>query len=151
MKYTGYQDDGSSYRMQYYTNYADLGNVSQTSVLKRISIVVIGGTNQYVTFKWAFDLSSNYLSDNAQIPTQGISEYGVAEYGANGSPVAYYSNGQLIQTLTVSGTGTGKLIQTGYESDINGAALSIQRSRFRPRTENLARNKYEQLGLHKKL
>ena len=138
MKYTGYQDDGSSYRMQYYTNYADLGNVSQTSVLKRISIVVIGGTNQYVTFKWAFDLSSNYLSDNAQIPTQGISEYGVAEYGANGSPVAYYSNGQLIQTLTVSGTGTGKLIQTGYESDINGAALSIQKIEIQAKNGKLS-------------
>jgi len=127
MKYSGYQDDGSSFRMQYYTNHADLGNVSQTSILKRLSIVVIGGTNQMVTFKWAFDLTGNYLSDNAQIPTQGISEYGIAQYGANAVPVSYYSNGQLIQTLTVSASGAGKLVQTGYETDINGAALSIQK------------------------
>jgi len=138
VKYTGYQDDGVAYRLQYYTNYADLGNVAQTSVLKRISVVVIGGTNQYVTIKWAFDLSSNYLSDNAQIPIQGISEYGTAEYGSNGSPVAYYSNGQLIQTLTVSATGAGKLVQTGYESNINGAALSIQKIEIQAKNGKLS-------------
>jgi hypothetical protein len=138
VQYTGYQDDGVAYRLQYYTNYADLGNVAQTSVLKKISVVVIGGTNQYVTIKWAFDLSSNYLSDNAQIPIQGISEYGTAEYGSNGSPVAYYSNGQLIQTLTVSATGAGKLVQTGYESNINGAALSIQKIEIQAKNGKLS-------------
>jgi len=138
VQYTGYQDDGVAYRLQYYTNYADLGNVAQTSVLKKISVVVIGGTNQYVTIKWAFDLSNNYLSDNTQIPIQGISEYGTAEYGSNGSPVAYYSNGQLIQTLTVSATGAGKLVQTGYESNINGAALSIQKIEIQAKNGKLS-------------
>jgi len=126
-KYTGYQDDGSSYRMLYYTNHSDLGNANVTSILKRLKTTVIGGTNQFVTMKWGFDLITNYQSANAQIPSQGISEYGIAEYGANGSPVAYYSEGVLIQILSVPATGSGKIVQTGYESDINGSALSIQR------------------------
>lgn len=126
-KYSTYQDDGSSYRMLYYTNYADLGLQNATSILKRIKATIIGGTNQYVTIKWCFDLLSNYQSTNVQIPSQGIAEYGIAEYGSNGSPVAYYSEGTLMQVLSAPATGSGKLVQTGYESDINNASISIQK------------------------
>ena len=126
-KYTGAQDDTSSYRLLYYTNHADLGNANVTSLLKRLKVIVIGGTNQPVTMKWGFDFSTNYLSTNAQIPTQAVSEYGTAEYGANATVVAQYANGVALQTLSVSASGSGKIVQTGYEADIDGAALSIQR------------------------
>lgn len=124
--YSGYSDDTASYRMQYYTNHADLGDVSITSIVKRISAVVIGGSDQVVTIKWGYDFSENYLSENESIPTQGISEYGIAEYGANGSPVAYYAGGITIQTLQTQASGSGKVVQTGYEADIDGFGLSIQ-------------------------
>jgi hypothetical protein len=120
--YTGYQDYTSSYRFQYYTNHADLGNINQTSILKKISVVVIGGTNQPVIFKWGFDFKTNYLSATATIPLQGVSEYGIAEYG-----IAEYSDGIALNTLTVSASGAGKVVQTGYESDIDGSQLSIQK------------------------
>lgn len=126
-KYSTYQDYTSNYRMLYYTNHADLGNANVTSLLKRLKVVVIGGTNQYVTIKWGFDFLTNYQSANALIPTQGISEYGVAEYGANASPVAYYSEGVALQTLSVLAGGSGKIVQTGYETNISGSPLSIQR------------------------
>ena len=126
-KYGTYQDHTSLYRMQYYTNHADLGNQNVTSILKRLKAVVIGGTNQFVTMKWGFDFRTNYQSANVLIPAQGISEYGVAEYGANGSPVAQYSEGVALQTLSVNASGSGKIVQTGYELNINGAPLSIQR------------------------
>jgi hypothetical protein len=121
-KYSTYQDHTSAYRMQYFTNHADLGNQNVTSLLKRLKVVVIGGTNQFVTMKWGFDFSTNYLSANALIPTQGVFEYGVAEYD-----IAEYSDGVALQTLSISASGSGKIVQTGYESNINGAALSIQR------------------------
>ena len=121
-KYGTYQDHSSAYRFQYYTNHADLGDANITSILKRLKVVVIGGTNQYVTLKWGFDFSTNYLSANALIPLQGVSEYGIAEYN-----VAEYSDGVALQTLVASASGSGKIVQTGYESNINGAALSIQR------------------------
>jgi hypothetical protein len=121
-KYSTYQDYTSAYRMQYFTNHADLGNQNVTSLLKRLKVVVIGGTNQFVTMKWGFDFSANYLSANALIPTQGISEYGIGEYG-----IAQYSDGVALQTLSTSASGSGKIVQTGYESNINGSALSIQR------------------------
>lgn len=126
-KYTGYTDNGTKYRWQYFTNHSDLGDQSVTSILKRLLIVVIGGTNQYITMKWGFDFTENYLSQNVQIPSQSVSEYGIAEYGANGSPVAQYADGIALQTLYSQATGAGKIVQTGYEADIDGAALSIQR------------------------
>jgi len=126
-KYSGFQDHTSSYRMQYYTNHADLGDQNVTSILKRLKVIVIGGSNQYVTAKWGFDFSTNYLSANMLIPTQNESEYGIAEYGANGVPVAQYSDGIALQQLQTSASGNGKVVQTGYESDINGASMSIQK------------------------
>jgi hypothetical protein len=126
-QYTGYKDDTASYRMAYYTNHADLGNASITSIIKKISVVIIGGSNQYVTIKWGYDFLANYLSQNVLIPTQGVSEYGTAEYGANATVVAYYSEGVALQTLVANGAGSGKIVQTGYEMDINGSQLSIQR------------------------
>lgn len=121
-KYGTYQDYTSNYRMLYYTNHADLGNQNVTSLLKRLKVVVIGGSNQFVTMKWGFDFITNYQSANALIPTQGISEYGIGEYG-----IAEYSEGIALQTLSVQATGSGKIVQTGYESNINGSPLSIQR------------------------
>ena len=126
-KYGTYQDHASLYRFLYYTNHADLGDQNITSILKRLSIVVIGGTNQDVVFKWGFDFKTNYLSGIATIPVQDVYYYGVAEYGANATVIAYYSDGVALQTLTVSASGAGKVVQTGYEADINGTALSLQK------------------------
>jgi len=126
-KYGTYLDDTTGYRFQYFTNHSDLGDQSVTSILKRIGVIVIGGTNQFLTIKWGFDFNENYLSQNTQIPTQRVSEYGIAEYGANGVPVAQYSNGIALQTLSAQGTGSGRIVQTGYEATINASPLSIQK------------------------
>jgi hypothetical protein len=126
-KYNGYLDYTSTYRLSYYTNHADLGDESITSIIKRISAVLIGGSNQTITIKWAYDFSGNYLSENISIPTQTV-----AEYGANGSPKAQYglseySNGVVVQTVNAQASGSGKIVQTGYEAQINGFELSIQK------------------------
>jgi hypothetical protein len=120
--YKDYSDNGESYRFQYFTNHADLGDPGVTSVLKRLQVVVIGGSFQYVTIKWGYDFSGNYLAQNVLIPSQGVDFYGEAEYN-----VAVYSPGTSLQTLTAYPTGSGKVVQTGYESEINGSPLSIQR------------------------
>lgn len=121
--YSGYNDDTASYRFQYFTNHTDLGAPSVSSILKKLKVVVIGGSNQYVTFKWGYDFTYNYYSQSVQIPAQGVSYYGVAEYNTT----AEYSGGVALQTLSVYPTGSGKVIQTGYEMDINSLALSIQK------------------------
>jgi len=121
-KYSGYLDDTSTYRFAYYTNNADLGNPNQISILKTISAIVIGGSNQYLTIKWGFDYSGAYQAQNIYIPTQVSYEYGIAEYG-----VAEYTSGVPIKTLRANGSGAGKIVQTGYETTINNVALSLQK------------------------
>ena len=121
-KYSGYLDDTSTYQFAYYTNNADLGNPNQISVLKTISAIVIGGSNQYLTIKWGFDYSGAYQAQNVYIPTQTSYEYGSAEYG-----IAEYTSGVPIKTLRANASGAGKIVQTGYETTINDVALSLQK------------------------
>ena len=121
-EYTGYLDNTSTYRFQYFTNHTDLGAPSVTSVLKKLSVVVIGGADQFVAMKWGYDFSSNFYSQTVRIPAQGVYYYGIAEYN-----IAEYSNGVALQTLVAYPTGAGKVIQTGYEADINSVPLSIQK------------------------
>lgn len=121
-KYGTYLDDTLSYRFLYYTNNADLGNPNQISILKSITAVVIGGSNQYLTIKWGFDYSGAYQSENIFIPTQVSYEYGTAEYA-----VADFTSGIPIKALTSNASSAGKIVQTGYEATINGTQLSIQK------------------------
>jgi len=121
-KYTGYLDDTSTYRFAYYTNNADLGNPNQISVLKTISAIVIGGSNQFLTINWGFDYLGAYEAQNVYIPTQVSYEYGTAEYGT-----AEYTSGIPIKTLRANASGAGKIVQTGYETTINDVALSLQK------------------------
>jgi hypothetical protein len=126
-KYGTYLDHTSTYRMQYFTTYADLGQPNVTSILKRIAVVVIGGSSQGFIIKWGYDFSGQYYSTTLTIPVSTVAEYGTAEYGANGSPVAYYSQGIALQTLVGQTSGSGKTVQTGYETEINGYPVSIQK------------------------
>ena len=121
-KYGTYLDDTLTYRFLYYTNNADLGNPNQISILKSITAIVIGGSNQYLTIKWGFDYSGAYQSENILIPTQVSYEYGSAEYG-----VADFTSGIPIKALTSNASSAGKIVQTGYEATINGTQLSLQK------------------------
>lgn len=133
--YTGYTDNGSSYRFQYFTNHNDLGNPNLISILKRLKVVVIGGSNQAVISKWGYDFSANYYSAISMIPAQNnVAEFGLSEYNTT----AEYSGGIALQTLTAYPTGSGKIIQVGFEADIAGAALSIQKIEIQAKEGKLA-------------
>lgn len=121
-KYSGYLDDTATYYFQYFTNNTDFGAPSVTSILKKLSAIVIGGSDQDLVFKWGYDFTGDYQASSANIPSQGVAYYGVAEYN-----ISEYAGGTSLQTLVVYPTGSGKIVQTGYETDINGTALSIQK------------------------
>jgi hypothetical protein len=126
-KYGTYLDHASTYRLQYFTNYSNLNQTEVTSIVKKISVVVIGGSNQGFIIKWGYDFSGQYASASLNIPVTSVAEYGTAEYGANGVPVAFYSSGIQLSTLVAQGSGFGNVVQTGYEVQINGSPISIQK------------------------
>lgn len=123
VKYDGYLDNGSTYRMSYYTSWIDFGDPVRTSILKKISTTVFGAFNQVITYKWGFDYIGQSRSEQTIVGDAVVpAEYGVAEYG-----IAEYTAGLLVDTLSTNAGGAGKVIQTGIECEVNGAQLSIQR------------------------
>ena len=124
-RYTGYQDNGVTYRLSYYTNYFDFGNPAQVKIMKKINLVAIGGSAQAVSFKWGFDYTSNYNTAVTSLDTISVFEYGTAEYN-----IATFSNGVALDSAQMNAGGSGKVVQLGFEADINNAPLSIQKIDF---------------------
>ena len=128
-RYTGYTDNGTTYRMSYFTNYFDFGNSTQETILKKIRLAVIGATNQDAALKWAFDYNIDY-SATSFVLSEGItSEYNVDEYFSDDDTdnEAEYSSGIILDNISLNIGGRGAVIQIGIEADIEGGALSIQK------------------------
>lgn len=120
--YSGYLDNTSNYLLQYHTNHTDFGAPSVASILKTLLVTVVGGNGQALTFKWAYDFTGNFYSQNVNIPPNNIAYYGESDYNDSD-----YSSGQVLSILKAYPTGSGKVVQTGYEAYINGSPLSIQK------------------------
>lgn len=122
--YTGYNDDSAAYRMTYYTTWIDFANPIQLSILKRILLTAIGGSAQVVTFKWAYDFVQNYFSGQATIPTNtGAAQYGVSQYNTT----AQYAYSSTVNIMSMQGSSHGRVIQFGFETEINGNEFSVQK------------------------
>ena len=100
-EYFGYQDNSASYPMLYLTNYFDLGSPTQTKILKKLTLTVIGLSSQDFVLKTAFDYIDSYRSYVGTLQALPGSEYNEAEYGLNDTVL---SASQTSSTITV-GTG----------------------------------------------
>jgi len=120
--YTGYLDNGNTYRMYYYTNWFDMGSPTTEKILKKVGITFIGGRGVAVAIKWAFDYSQSYQNTTYTLANPAVAEYGIAEYG-----IAEYTAGVVFDNSTTQLGGTGRLIQLGIEAMINGSELSVQK------------------------
>lgn len=121
--HSGYVDDASSYRLNYYTPWVDFGNPIQTSILKRIIATIIASGTQSIVFKWGFDFVSAMMAQTVTMTSSGTAaEYGIAEYG-----IAEYGQTASIRIASVNPGGSGKVIQVGLEAQINGNQVSIQK------------------------
>jgi len=121
-RYFGYNDDGSSYRLRYFSHYLDMGAPTTNKMLKQISATVIGGSNQSFTIKTNFDYKEAPRSYPYTIVVGDVSEYGIAEYN-----IAEFSIGIVLDSIKASVGGSGNTIQIGFEADVNGSELSVQK------------------------
>jgi hypothetical protein len=124
-KYDSYEDNGETYRMSYFTNYFDFGSATTNKILKRINVTAIGGSAQPIAVKWGYDYTRNYFSRGITLQRVEVWEYGTAEYG-----IATYTNGIALDTANIPASGSGTVLQIGFESDIDGTPLSIQKIDF---------------------
>jgi hypothetical protein len=121
-KYYGHSDNNSVYRLQYFTNYFDFDSATSLKLLKKIGWILIGGTNQSVAVKWAFDYTENYQATTYRLDPVTVYEYGIAEYN-----IAEYNSGLVLDRFNINAGGQGTVMQLGLEADINGNPLSIQK------------------------
>lgn len=120
--YGGYNDNTDTYRFAYYSTYVDLGSPTVTSILKRIQVTCVGGSGLDLVMKWDFDYMYAYRSETRAIQDTSIAEYGSGEYG-----LSQYSSGVVLDILTAQASGAGKVVQLGFEAEIDGEQLSIQK------------------------
>ena len=124
-EYEGQSDNGTAYRMSYYTNYFDMDNPTAIKILKKVNIITIGGSAQALIVKWGYDYTSSYNSETVLLDEQAVSEYGIAEYN-----IGIFNTGIVLDSAQVQTTGSGTVVQLGFESEINGAPLSVQKIDF---------------------
>ena len=124
-KYDTYEDNGATYRMSYFTNYFDFGSATTNKILKRINVTAIGGSAQPIAIKWGYDYTRNYFSRGIILQRVSVWEYGTAEYN-----IATYTNGIALDIANIPASGSGTVMQLGFESDIDGTPLSIQKIDF---------------------
>lgn len=120
--YEGYSDNGVSYRMSYYSSYFDFQQPTVSKILKKIEMLFIGAQNEDVVVKWDFDFKKAYQSTTTTIAPSVVAEYGIAEYG-----IGEYSGGIVIFNNNINAGGTGKVLQLGFETDIDNNAVSLQK------------------------
>ena len=155
-EYGGYLDNGSTYRMLYYTNYFDFDQPTTVKILKSVGITLIGGSGQVFTVKSGTDYTDEYRSYNATVKQSTISEYGgfigdtlsgidqsptnPSDYGgviidASGAITsdestvnpAEYTGGGGTDRIKLSIGGSGSVVQLGFETEISGDEVSIQK------------------------
>ena len=121
-KYTGYLDNGASYRLQYRSNYIDFQEPTSTKMMKKARIVVIGGANQPFNITVGYDYRSAEWKYPLTVFEDATYEYGIAEYG-----LSSWSAGVAVDDITTPTNGTGKALQIGFDADVKGLEISVQR------------------------
>lgn len=119
--YSGYDDNGESYRMIYQSPEISLGDSAILKFLKSVRPTIVGGAGQNISVKWLYDFGSRQGSKVISVDGGVISEYGEAEYGED-----EYSGGSVVIREKVNANGSGATLSIKLESDIDGSELSIQ-------------------------
>ena len=122
-KYEGYQDNGSSYLMSYYSNPLNFGNSTNLKFLKKFNITVIGNVASETTLAWGYDYDGGFTKKafSTDLTNTIISEFNIAEFS-----IGKYTIGIDIQRPKINTSGSGTVVTIGIESTIDGAPYSIQ-------------------------
>jgi len=120
--YFGYSDNGSSYRLEYYTSNTDVTTPNILKFLKKAKVIVIASGTQDVIIKYGFDYKTEYTSRTyLKDFSGGSSEYNIAEYN-----IGEYTSGTSITEIDLNLGGSGKILQFAVEATIDGSPVSLQ-------------------------
>ena len=119
--YSGYDDNGTAYRMVYSSPELSFGDSATLKLLKKIRPTIIGGSGQDVSLKWKYDFGSRQGSKTIVVDSDASAEFNVAQYN-----IGQFSGGTIVIRKPVNANGSGATLSIRIEVDINGTELSIQ-------------------------
>lgn len=120
--YSGYTDNGASYTFKYKSTHFDFDKPTNLKILKKIGAVFIGGNNQTITAKWAYDYEEIMDTATSTLKSEKVANYNIDEYG-----IGEYSDGTVLDDVYINTTGNGETVQIGFEAVINDIFVSMQR------------------------
>ena len=120
-QYDGYNDEGISYTLKYYSHPLSFGAPSNLKMLKKINFTVIGGNNSTGSVKWGYDYENRYNSKSFTLSSNEFAEYGIAEYG-----IGEYNIGILTTRSSLNTGGSGTVATVGVEAVVDSSPFSLQ-------------------------
>lgn len=123
--YSGFNDNGESYIMDYKGTFLDLGDATVVKLLKRLRAAVVGSSSQVCEFNVLYDYEEDRELERTFVTTikaAGTALYGLAEFGRD-----TYAGGQTLDNIQIPASGSGTVVQIGFKSEISVAALSLQK------------------------
>jgi len=121
--YTGYYENGATYRLSYYTHPMAFGDSSRLKMLKDMHVTFIGGQNAQAYVFWSYDYTGDYRSQALSISAGVLAEFNVSEFNVSTSQ---YSASIIIDKHSVKPSGAGTLASIGVEVLIDNDPISIQ-------------------------
>ena len=120
--YSGYQDNGESYNLRYYSNPLTFGDPSRVKFVKKIVPTIIGGSSTTAFIKWGYDFNESYSTFPVAVAAFSPAEYGIAEYG-----IAEYSQSFVaVLKKGINASGQGTVVTIGVEVEIDQEEFSLQ-------------------------
>ena len=120
-KYSGYDDNNSSYVFRYASPGLTFGDASKLKLLKKIRPTIVGGNDSDIILSWTYDFSVQANTSRFRVGTATPGFYGVSEYTQ-----VEFSLGDLISRKSLNCTGNGSVVSVGLQTEVNGNAISLQ-------------------------
>ena len=121
-EYSGYRDNGESYRFKYYSPGLTFGDPSRLKILKKLRPTIVGANSAIMFLKWAYDFGTFFQTAEFTVGNQVTGFYNEDEY----NETAEFTGGDLTSRRGINTTGGGGVITIGLEADIDGSGLSLQ-------------------------
>jgi hypothetical protein len=85
-------------------------------------MIVLGAQSQDIVVKWGYDYIPGTGIGTVTLSSIAPAEYGVGEYG-----IAEYSSNQVTNLVTIPASGSGTVVQIGFEAQLESQSISIQK------------------------
>ena len=122
-KYSGYDDNDTSYQLSYFSHPLSFGDSSVLKFLKKINLITFDGAEATVVLNWAYDYTNNYKKQAYTLPANNAAQYNISEYNADAE---YSSSLSLVNRQKINASGSGAVVSVGVETTVNGKSIALQ-------------------------